>query len=206
MEDRRGDKPWYLTDRARWLAYIYFTQDENIRVDEVSDLDVGVDLLVRPGVGREEEGWIMGVVTDGAVSLPEQTKSVGNKTSVPRSELDVSAFSELPHIPVFLAYYSMSEDQGYGPFLLNCWMKGSAIKSLFPNLADRQKDMVGPLFPLNEANYRLLVDLELHQTLFRSKDRGVSASSAEERDWDCSADEETSVITSLFFSRTSPAA
>ena len=52
MEDQRGDKPWYLTDRARWLAYVYLTRDESVRVDDVSDLGIGVDLLVRPGESR----------------------------------------------------------------------------------------------------------------------------------------------------------
>lgn len=206
MEDRRGDKPWYLTDRARWLAYIYFTQDETIRVDDVSDLDVGVDLLVRPGVGREEEDWIMGVVTDGAVSFPEDSEETGDGVWISSSELELPSFSELPDIPVLFAYYTMSDERGYGILVSN----GSTGKLLFPNgltltVIGKSNDLTGPFTFLSEAIYHQLLASKTQRALPHVFVQNGSESGAESDSGPSSAKNRNDlrVIPSLFSSGTS---
>jgi hypothetical protein len=184
MEDRRDEKPWYLTDRARWLAHVYFTRDESIRVRDVSSLDVGVDLLVGPGESREGEDWTMGVVTDGAVSLPEEAEETEEGIHIPRSELDFPALSTLPDIPVLLAYYTMSDDQGYGALFLNgvpaSWSGWTKVEGQSLGFTGRSANLP-PFFRLDETAYRLLIDPEFQQTLSQLADRGASESSSGER-------------------------
>lgn len=198
MEDQRGDKPWYLTDRARWLAYVYLTRDESIRVDDVSDLGIGVDLLVRPGESREEEDWIMGVVAEGVVSLSEQAKKKDPALWIPRTEFDVSSFANLSDIPILLAYYTMSDEQGYGAAFLNGECNALALPNeILPACTDMNEDMIGPFLPLTKRRYRALIGRNTSMSGMKGSE-SKTLSNKEKKD-------DPSAIRSLFSSGTSPA-
>jgi hypothetical protein len=197
MEDQRGDKPWYLTDRARWLAYVYLTQDESVRVDDVSDLGIGVDLLVRLGESREEEDWIMGVVAEGVVSLSEQAKQEDSALWIPRTEFDVSSFSDLPDLPILLAYYTMSDEQGYGAAFLNGECNALALPNeILPSCTDINEDMIGPFLPLTERRYYSLIGRGVSISGMRGSESKTLSNKEEGR---------LTAIRSLFSSGTSPA-
>jgi hypothetical protein len=168
MEKRRGNEPWYLIDRAHWLAYVYLSQDDGVRVDDVSDLDIGLDLLVRPGAGREEEDWTMGVVTGGTMSLPGDAEETDIGIRIPRAGLDFPSLSVLRDLPVFLAYYTMSDDQGYGTIVLSGRERALVVidEVQHPARAGDDEESVS-FFRLNEEAFRHLVDAEMQEALSR---------------------------------------
>lgn len=111
-ETSSEETPWYLIERPRRLASLLFAKEENVRVDDVSDLDVGVDLAVRSAHPEKEASWMFGVVTKGAVSLPESTEVVENGIWLPRSELSDVTFPDSDY-PVLFAYCTMVDDATY---------------------------------------------------------------------------------------------
>jgi hypothetical protein len=208
MDDQRSDTPWYLTDRARWLSYVYLTQDESVRVDDVSDLDIGIDLFVRPGAGRGEESWKMGVVTRGAMSLPEETEEMEWGFRIPGPELDLRPASALRQMPVLLAYYTMSDDQGYGTLLLDN-QKVALITGDEVRLTTASSDGDVCLFRLDDEVYHHVVDSGVHRFLSLWADEGVLTPGWEEQDPERASTKarrsDFQVVTSLFSTGTSQA-
>lgn len=111
---QREETPWYLRERPRLLASLLFAKGENVRVDDVSSLDLGLDLVVRPSKETEDErdDWMFGVVTKGGMSFPEETEVAENGILLPRSEIANVRFPEVDY-PVLFAYCTMVDDATY---------------------------------------------------------------------------------------------
>lgn len=111
---QQEEVPWYLEERPRLLASLLFAKGENVRVDDVSSLDLGLDLVVRPAKKTEdgEANWIFGVVTKGVMSLPEQAEVVENGILLPRSEMEGIRIPDVDY-PVLFAYCTMQDDAAY---------------------------------------------------------------------------------------------
>jgi hypothetical protein len=140
MTTRTQDRPWYLTEPPRALACAYLMRDLTLRVDDVAHLDLGIDLLVRPRA--EDEDWAFGVVTDGAVTLPDDAERVPDENAItlPVRHLHVPAPADLPDMPVVFMYFTMDDEVGYAGILdpsKELWAYLSGVAAYMPGSAER---------------------------------------------------------------------
>lgn len=115
-EHDTSEEPWHLVERPLALAKTYLMRGDVFQVEDVSDLNVSVDLLVSP----HEKEWTFGVVARGVVHLPDDVRKIKDAyadvlgISVSPSEaLDLPLPENLPPIPVLYLLFEMETDAGY---------------------------------------------------------------------------------------------